>query len=274
MPNALVQAAAEGLPSIHRRRLLMGLAAASATAAAMTAPDAAASAVVTSAQENPELVRLGDQWHAMADELVAARAALQQIVNEWSPKWPAAPEALVYNGWNTDNYERDLQGHAVQGGSPYSGSRGRCVRSVEDIAYDIRFAEGILRNKTFAHRKKVQRLTREQWEVKLAEDYELIGVARDYEAQCQRIRAASGVEAATKRYLEAEFALMELIKQVVSVSETSMIGIIIKAQVMARAHEIGNGYLTLFSVKDDKGKSVDIGVCLAQSILRIAGEQA
>ncbi|MGK6313698.1 hypothetical protein [Neorhizobium sp. DT-125] len=56
MPNTPVQAAAEGLPSIHRRRLLIGLAAASATTASLAVPDVAEPATIEDPAERAKHV--------------------------------------------------------------------------------------------------------------------------------------------------------------------------------------------------------------------------
>lgn len=86
MPNAHVAAAATGLPSttFNRRRMLLGLAAASSAAAV---PVASAKAPA----EDPELVRLGEKSAALALAYQTAVAEREAIVAAWAPQWPAVP---------------------------------------------------------------------------------------------------------------------------------------------------------------------------------------
>jgi hypothetical protein len=70
MPNTPVREAAEGMPAINRRRLLLGLASASAVAAIVPIPKADAAPL-----ENSELIRLGNELPALVVECHAAEAA-------------------------------------------------------------------------------------------------------------------------------------------------------------------------------------------------------
>lgn len=112
MPNTTVLAAAEGLPEINRRRLLLGLAAASTTAAAITMAPSAHSATP---DENPELVRLGNAFAAIADEYRTASDARNAIIDKWSKVWPLAPDEIIldrqYDAHNA--IERDITGSGL-----------------------------------------------------------------------------------------------------------------------------------------------------------------
>lgn len=118
-------AAAHMEPVVSRRKLLLGLA--SASAAAIAAPGSAEPAIL----ENPELIRLGDVLHSVASDYKAASEAREIIVREWGARWPLAPEALLYRrSWDRHAHESTIDGNPiVRNGEkdPF------CVMSVEHI---------------------------------------------------------------------------------------------------------------------------------------------
>lgn len=99
------------LPAFNRRRLLLGLAAASVGAA--VAP-ATFSSEPLAATENPALTILGDALPELTAEVAAADAAYWAIVREWEPRWPVAPDDLALRRYDERRLERGLRGWAIK----------------------------------------------------------------------------------------------------------------------------------------------------------------
>jgi hypothetical protein len=261
MPN-ITTAAARTEQVVSRRKLLLGLAAASASAAVIAASDTAESAI----PENPELIRLGDQLHAVAAEYRSAKQACKAIVQEWGKRWPLAPEALLYRrSWDRSAQEVTIDGgRLVRTGEEDSF----CVMTVKDIIYDIKDAERVLRGKTFDRQKKYRGLTREELEQSLEDDYERVAMARDYEAECARIRRQSGLEQAKVRLDEARNTFTAVVKRILAEPEYSMAGVVIKAQAIS----VGSAEdaLMVFSTLENE----DWGTRLARSVLHHAEARA
>jgi hypothetical protein len=95
MPNTTVRAAAEGMPAINRRRILIGLAAASTAAAVTTAPAAHAALAATPA-ENPELLRLEGEFAQAFSDLNDAKAGRLAAIARY--RSPHVPNVLVQTG--------------------------------------------------------------------------------------------------------------------------------------------------------------------------------
>ncbi|MDX0911941.1 hypothetical protein GOL41_17395 [Sinorhizobium medicae] len=253
-------AAAQMESAVTRRKLLLGLA--SASAAAIAAPGAAEPAVL----ENPELIRLGDLLHTVASDYKAASEARENIAREWGARWPLAPETLLYRrSWDRYAHECTIDGNPlVRNGEkdPF------CVMSVEHIVSEIKHAERLLRGKTFDRQKKVRGFTRDDWEKALEEDYERVSAAREYEAECTRVRSQSGIEQAKARHDEARAAFTAVVKQILAEPEYSMAGVVIKAQAISVASS-ADAWM-LFSTFE----SEDWGTCLARSVLHYAEARA
>jgi hypothetical protein len=92
MPNDVVPAIAGGLPTINRRRMLLGLAAASTAAATVTVEAAAAPA------ENPNLIALIEELPAIAEAFHRANDAYRAMEKKWNVATPRAPDELTVPG--------------------------------------------------------------------------------------------------------------------------------------------------------------------------------
>ncbi|RWK81604.1 MAG: hypothetical protein EOR45_31935 [Mesorhizobium sp.] len=90
MPNTTVRAAAEGMPDVNRRRLLLGLAAASTAAAALAVAPPAHSAVLG---EHPdaELFRLEQEMDKASAAMNRALKACQRIDRKCDKLFPPNP---------------------------------------------------------------------------------------------------------------------------------------------------------------------------------------
>lgn len=94
MSKSMIQVAASSLSSalFDRRRMLLGLAAASTAAATATA------AVGPVTAENPELIRLAKELPALADQYHAAWKHQRDTEAKWTPLWPLASDDITEPG--------------------------------------------------------------------------------------------------------------------------------------------------------------------------------
>ncbi|TPK04590.1 hypothetical protein FJ872_27405 [Mesorhizobium sp. B2-5-9] len=258
MSNTPVRAAAEGMPAINRRRLLLGLAAAS-TAAAVTVAPRAHSATIA---ENPELVRLGNAFPAIAEEHRAAKEARSKIINKWSKLWPSAPDEILIGGSHGRVIERDLTGCGV-----YRNGKTVGIVTCDDLDWYIGRAKRILKGKSIDKRAVCGLPNRASWELHLDELVAEYGVAAKYEAEQTRILKASGYKAANERRTKASTALVAAVDAIMAQPETTMAGIVIKAQALAawgRYADQWERYLTK--------EAAAWAPSLAAAVLRLAGE--
>ncbi|RWP32230.1 MAG: hypothetical protein EOR04_33120, partial [Mesorhizobium sp.] len=180
MPNTTVRAAAEGLPAINRRRMLLGLAAASTAAAAITAASAAGCASV----ENPELVRLGNRLPEAAAEYRAALEEIEWIAAEWKHRWPLAPDEITWPRGDYTNGERDIAGRFLR----RPGEELRCVRDVRNLAAIVATDRPPRHNASDATRARhANWLARAKRELK---------IGKLYQVQTARLRKTSGMDLA------------------------------------------------------------------------------
>ncbi|TPN58621.1 hypothetical protein FJ976_01540 [Mesorhizobium sp. B1-1-9] len=260
MPNT-VQAAAEGMPEVNRRRLLLGLAAASTAAAACTVATAAHSAAPV---ENPELVRLGNTLAAIADEYRAARDARIAIIDKWSKVWPLAPDEIISDRqYGNGPIERDITGSGL-----YRKGAARClvIYTCDDLDWYLTRAKRILKGKTIDKRSVGGLPDRDAWEDALDRYAAEYTAAAKYEAEKARILKASGYEAADRRKEAAATALINAIDGIMAQPETTMAGVMIKAQALA-AWGLVTDWQRLLTLQAPAW-----GPALGASVLRIAGE--
>lgn len=258
MPNTSVLAAAEGMPEINRRRLLLGLAAASTAAAVVTVASHAHAAPT----ENPELVRLGNDFPAVATEYNSALAALTCIINEWSTVWPLAPDEILANRQST-TMERDITGSGLyRKGASYP----RYILTCEDLDWELKRAKSVLKGRTIDKRPLGGLPNRAAWEDALDEMVADYTVAAKYEAEKARILKASGYESARHRKDMAARALINAIDVIMAQPETTMAGVVIKAQALAAWGDVEHWQRLLTP------QAVGWGTMLSSSVLRLAGE--
>jgi hypothetical protein len=242
------------LSGLTRRRLLIGLAAASTAAAA---PAAVAGAAVATPTENPELIRLGDLLDGVAAEVDAARAHKQTVINHWWKSWPKAPDAICDGYVQTTGYhaaEKGLTGTVIRAdGSPVPPHRNtntaaewlayvdekrtnpavhcpRYVQTAKDFAWRREQCLKALRRKRSKHPLPPLEVARLELEAGLYGDKEAL--AADYEAACKRVLAASGYREAIARDKAAYDALATLVGAIIEQPAETMAGIIIKAQAL------------------------------------------
>ncbi|RWO12057.1 MAG: hypothetical protein EOS07_05470 [Mesorhizobium sp.] len=215
MSNITVRAA-EGMPDVNRRRLLLGLAAASTAAAALTVALPAHSA---SPAENPELIRLGNQLPAASAEHLASLEEVEWITAEWKHRWPLAPDEITLACGGYDNAERDIAGRLL---TRPGEEQARAVRNVENLTAMLGWDRPLRKNASEARRaRRADWLVRRKHELKLG---------KAYHAETARLREASGIELAKARAADAKKSLSDLVTAIMEQPGTTMEGVLIKAQ--------------------------------------------
>ncbi len=250
----LAKIAATASAAVSRRRLLFGLAAASTVAAMPTAV-----AAVSNPAEDPELIRLGDMLPGLAAEIVDADRICTTIIDEWGGRWPDAPKAI--RGGGSSHIERDLTDHAVYWIDRHGMDRVSHIHRSADIRLQVDYwSKSVRRARTDKSRQRAIE-QRDYWQG-------LIDAATAYEAECDRIRTASGYTAARQRQDAALDAMADHVLQILRLEPHTMAGVIIQAQAIEAADRAGLSRLTIVTAEIKAGRSY--GQFLASSLLRVA----
>jgi hypothetical protein len=283
------------LPAMDRRRLLGGLAAASAGAAgASILTLAEAAPAIAAPLENPELVRLGDAFPAVGAEYLNAKQHRQNVINEWWWKWPVAPSFMAASWEDHSRWERSFTGAAiladgsyydVPSGSEYYGVNAKPFPKPRTLRTASHYAEAVEDLRKAMRRKRKnpfapfgvfylgyqRKLTVDQCEAALAEVTDLHAKALAYEAEKQRVLQASGWEAADARFKAAEAALGDTVAAIMAQAESTMAGIVIKAQALAFWGRLDP--LTRMGIGGGALSVTQWEAQFAASVLRIASQQ-
>lgn len=239
--------------ALSRRNLLIGLAA-SATAAAAVSEAAAAP------QENPELVALADALPPVLAEYVAAREAVRAIVAKWSPQWPVPGEEIIRYGNDCKDY-RGLDGVGIELPWGKGGlKRMPQVGTPESFAADAaRCEKEAARCAALPSKRGLKFATFHATQSRAA-----IEPARAFWAEVDRIKAASGIEAAQAREEAAAKALVQAVDQIMAADDWTISGAVIKAQALGAWGELDRPVRLLTMREADWAQS------LAASILKHA----
>ncbi|AMJ59360.1 hypothetical protein [Bosea sp. PAMC 26642] len=208
-----------------RRRMLLGLAAASTAAATVTAAGGA------KASENPELFRLASELPALSDHYHAARKHQDVTEAHWSPLWPLAPDDITepgHPGWHGSPIERGLRGGALM--RPGEAEPRRLI-SAFHFGFQVNRARRVLNGKKLTA-GLVDGRTRAEWETELAEDERCHALAVTYEAETKRISEASNYTASWQAHSAAAAALEVHVGLIMGQPDLTMEGLIIKAQAL------------------------------------------
>lgn len=212
-----------------RRRMLLGLAAASTAAATVASAEGH-----TAEAEAPELLSMGD---ALSDALTAykdAAARVNRIAEEWGPQWPVPDESIYSHGEGCQPH-RDILGNGIH--MPW-GRNG--VTRVHHLGKPEYFEQAAASEWAKYERKmqtKSQRGAAHHrfWAEK---DTAAIQPAQEYWSEVARLTEASGIEEAKKAETDARNALQDLVNRIVLFQEMSITGLIIKAQAMQAWSEV------------------------------------
>lgn len=249
MPNP-VQANAEGMPEINRRRLLLGLASAS-TAAAVGVIPAVAKATAQIA-ENPRLLELASELPALVAAHNEAQQAQDAVEAKWDAVWPWAPDELTAPG-TAHPWEGRQPGEAekmVMGG--YLWRKGdafprRIVVTTRMLNGEFNLVRYHLRVLSKGKKKKSGGKTEAAWHDEFARLERLHGIAETYERECARIQGPAKAEFETKWTVTHRLRdkMEDLIAAMMNEPDLTMEGLLIKAQALAAWDKSGKGMAKL-----------------------------
>jgi hypothetical protein len=209
-------------PEVNRRRLLLGMAAAStvihvsAEAHAIDAPASSARTEFTAlkrhvADENPALIEAWTQFRTAEKEYYAAKDALEWLADEWRHLWPLAPEEILgaaNASARGDGIERDIIGRALKRNCAdltkrlskkfRQSNETTCffLDDPEDLAERIADLEARPAKGKTAKSLERNRKDRAQWIANLKLRHQL---ATKYYAETEHVRMLANVEGAQRR---------------------------------------------------------------------------
>ncbi|MBX5181680.1 hypothetical protein HJB88_03335 [Rhizobium sp. NZLR5] len=250
MNQSAGEALAIALPSMSRRKLLLGMGTASAAAAVAIAPDAHGAAVgqgLSSDQaENPELIVAYQKFNDACSQLEEARNSLEWLADEWRHQWPLAPEELLLganaqNGRYTAPAERDIIGrYLIRDTSDLTKRLApKFRREIRKTCFAIRTADEEkdllkrwMRSKPTGRTDKALARNR-AYRIKATRECELrIQLADRYEAETARLRQVSGADAARLRVREADILLQKAADEVSKCQACTVAGLAMKADAL------------------------------------------
>jgi hypothetical protein len=245
--NKSITVAAALEPKMSRRQMLTGIAAASASVAVVATP-APAKAAAASTAENPELLQAHAELLAARAEHEQAKTALEWLVAEWRHLWPLAPEDLL-GGANAHspygsggNPERDIAGRFLLRDTSVLTKRFNAKRraKAEETCFHVITSEDA--QERLASWKKCTPVGRTEKSLARNRAYRedmirkyrgLIPVAKAYEEETARLRAASGVDAAKERTWSSSVKADRAASKISRIPAFTPAGLAIKGEVLA-----------------------------------------
>lgn len=206
-----------------RRTVLGGIAAASVAAGAVAAVAATSTVALAGqgAQENPELLEAYAEYSAAQADVAAGNDALEWLADEWKHLWPLAPEELL-EGANAHNRASYIEGPPAECdilGRPLmretagltkrltSAQRVDCATTCFTLQTESNARKRLANWQAHIPKGRTEKslakahATKARFISQLTRQLEL---AREYEAETARVRAASGVEAMQEQVIAAE----------------------------------------------------------------------
>lgn len=252
----------------ERRRLLLGLAAASTAAAGLTLSVAPALALAQEA-ENPELLRLGEEFDRLYDEYVVLRAHKLAVLREGDRRWPVTPEALFLkdaaggyvasSAFGPGEMERDFAGGArMRRGE----SEPRALVARASLRYPVEAAQQALASKHLARRGTLYGRDRASWEAQLQEHKPLFDLSEAYHQECDRLQEELGWTAAWQAVSNKKDQLSETVTALMAQKEQTVAGLLIKARAVQKFGRTDYAWFTY--------QAIQWGGELAEAVLRFA----
>lgn len=252
----------------ERRRLLLGLAAASTAAAGLTLSVAPARAMPQEL-ENPELLRLGEEFDRLYDEYVALRAHKLAVLREGDRRWPDTPEALFLrdaagghvasSAFGPGEMERDFAGGArARRGEPEP----RALVARASLRYPVEAAQQALASKHLARRGTLYGRDKASWEAQLQEHKHLFDLSEAYHQECDRLQEELGWTAAWQAVANKKDQLSHVVTALMAQKEQTVAGLLVKARAVQKFGRTDYAWCTYQAIR--------WGGELAEGVLRFA----
>lgn len=250
--------------TVTRRGMLLGLGAATASAAVVVAPSVASSQTVTR-KENPELLKVFEALEAARKEEEDAKDALEWLADEWRHLWPLAPEALLVNAnadargsYGCSNAERDIIGRYLRRETSDLTRRRftakwrqmnpiSCfsVMSPEEATESLDFWRNIVPKGRTEKSLATCKANRER---AIAEFEENLILATRYRAETEAMRKAAGVQEAKDRIEAAKKSVRQIADDISYIEAFTNQGLRIKVNALTECPALmlqfgGNGNL-------------------------------
>lgn len=264
MTNDATRANAQALPEINRRRMLLGLAAASTAAATATV------ATTATLAENPKLLALAIELPGVAAAYHAINDEYRATYENWDAKTPWAPDELTTAGTGWPNDVPDQPGEPemkVLGGFLWRQGEDfprRIILKAWQIDRQIREARRAKRRA-----KKVASMADFMTaEIEIARLKKLYNTAATYERQFREVQAQARAwhkEAYPLKDARHE-ALEKHVAAIMDEPDATMEGLIIKATALAEWDKCGKRYTDRLALRHGQNWHGQI----AASILRHA----
>lgn len=236
---------------VNRRRMLLGLAAASTAAAPVTALAKSTSGQgqgdLDEIAENPELVSAWKEHRAAEAEHKAAKDALGWLADEWKHLWPLAPEdilgcanAHIHNRAD-ERIERDIIGRPMMREKceltrrlkkrfrEEGGKTAFFIDQPDELSKrlaQLRHSEPRGRTPRALERNR-------KWRNETIADHEnRLRLATEYYAETNRIRALAGVDAAKQRIKDANNRVEAAAAAVSMAPSRTLVGLRLKADIL------------------------------------------
>ncbi|WP_439521089.1 hypothetical protein [Marivita sp.] len=230
-----------------RRRMLLGLAAASTAAAT-----GASSGGHTATLEDPQLLELGDALPSALKDFKDAETRVKQIEETWGAQWPVPDSEIIRYGSGCKTH-RDILGRGVE--MPWGKSG---VTRVHDLGTPEHFEKSAVWNWKEYERCMGLKSKRGSRGAKLwaERDEAAIEPARAYWSEVERITKASGIEAARKAEDAALETLKKLVGEIILYREQTITGLIIKAQALQAWGEVPTAFQQINSESPNWGDAI------------------
>lgn len=225
---------------INRRRLLLGLASASAAGATV----ALAGAATVAAIENPTLLTLGDELPTLEASYLSALTAKRAAYRRGMRDWPLAPEVLLRSANGYHSLERDVAGAGIRrdGDKCFTlWTAEEAQNSVEVLREAIGRPRGNL-GRPFSVGCFVGKDTAEGWRATLEACEARLAAAERYYAKTAELREQSCYQPAERADEAARKALIAHVSAIMAETPTTMAGVIIHAQALAAFGKVEQFY--------------------------------
>lgn len=224
-------------PALNRRRLLLGIASASAAGAAITV----ASAAPVAPAENPRLIELAEDLPAIEARYVEALAQKDTAYQSAMKNWPKPPATLLQSKFGSRSLERDVAGFGIKRGDDLWN-----LWELDDVRNRTSALEQALarpRKNGGARRFNVRYFVGEKsldaWRSAFDEWNDRLDAAERYYATTTGLREMSGYEPARLAEEAAREALVGHIAAIMAERPNTMSGVVIQAQALAAFGKVG-----------------------------------